>query len=227
MTCSFCGKSIANKNALWTHVVFRHPEEAENIDLWGNTEKHTGSAEIKEEIKTEETLFCDKIENERKILSEKCENQELLSISSRKDEGNQNGRSRKSSHSSTTSSIILVDPVFENSGSDQSYFELPGYEIEETEKSVETSNLLAKLIKTEELNLECDINIQRAVKTSKLYDLLIRKEELEIEYENNIEDSVLDLAIDTAINDAIVDHIAQLEEYLQHIEQTFSILSLG
>ena len=34
MTCSFCGKTIPNKNALWTHVVFKHPEEAERGVLY-------------------------------------------------------------------------------------------------------------------------------------------------------------------------------------------------
>ena len=29
MSCNFCGKKISGKNALWTHVVFKHPEKAD------------------------------------------------------------------------------------------------------------------------------------------------------------------------------------------------------
>ena len=237
MTCSVCGKSIANKNALWTHMVFRHPEEAENVDMLANIDVHKGGFAIKKETPSERMLDLQDEEfreKDRIVLSEKYLfnaqyelKKEVSSNNVKTCEENDNGRTRNPSGSSSSSSIVIVDPVFENSGSDQSYFELPGYELEEAAKSVETSNLYAKIIREEELDLEYEINIEKAVKTSKLYSMLIRKEELEIEYENNIENAVLDLAFETVTNDAIEDHIDQLEEYLKQIQKTFSILSLG
>ena len=38
---------------------------------------------------------------------------------------------------------------------------------------------------------------------------------------------MLFLAMETAVNDALLDHIQQLEDYLKRIETTFSKLSLG
>ena len=210
MTCSFCGKSIPNKNALWTHVVFKHPEEAENGVSYEKRNVNYGVVEIKDEVKDDGNWELDENLSNKDmfkgsedgsfddILKFKEEDfQEIvLSHSIPKKEESDN----LSSRSSSSSGFIVVDPVFEKSGSDDSLFELPGFESKDVEKSIEISDNFTKLIK---------------------------KKELEIEYENNIEDAIFDLAFETVSNDAIEDHIHQLEDYLKQVENTFRNISLG
>ena len=33
MACPVCGKRIQGENVLWTHVVFKHPDKADNLVL--------------------------------------------------------------------------------------------------------------------------------------------------------------------------------------------------
>merc|ERR1719300_1060806 len=136
MNCESCGKFFVNSNALWTHLVFKHPE---NI-------KHT------------------KIHEQDKLRNGKNEaNSEMYKIH------NQDRR-----ESTESSEYIIVHPVFESSDEE----EMTGFPDDDIYKQKEMSCLLTTIIQ----NLN-----------------------------NTVDETILDLAIDTVFNDALALHIFQLE----------------
>jgi len=264
MTCYFCGKIISNKTALWTHVVFKHPEQANNGVIDGNVvqeelvstndgttnQKLDGSFGIINKYKNSENFSKDEILNfdDKEFL-------EVLAVHTKIVEDNNN------STSSDGSNFVLVDPVFEKSESDDSSVEFPEFETQDVLKSAEISNLFRDIIENKEIEESdtngCELNssssfilvdpvfvqsdsedsvfefqgfeassLEKPVLVSNDFTKIIRKKEIEIECEN-LENALLCLAIEKVTNDAIVDHIKQLEHYLKQIEDTFTKLSVG